>query len=83
MMQFVSLEKESKDPEFQKRYLKLVDEESTPVRPIEMEKLVRELHRDTEVVALFKRKGDECMIARPCNYCTYAFSAATAFCAFM
>jgi hypothetical protein len=30
-----------------------------------MQKLVRELLRDTEIVALFKRISDECMIARP------------------
>ncbi len=36
-------------------------------------------------VTLFKRISDECMIAKawPCNYCTYVFSAATAFCALM
>ena len=56
---------ESQDPEFQKEYLKLVGEEPTLVMPNEMEKLVRELPRDTEIVALFKRISDECMIARP------------------
>jgi len=35
--------RESKDPEFQKEYLKLVGEEPTSVMPDEMEKLVREL----------------------------------------
>jgi hypothetical protein len=30
---------ESQDPEFQKEYLKLVGEESTPVMPSEMERL--------------------------------------------
>jgi len=76
---------ESQDPEFQKECLRPIDEEPTRVMPNEMEKLVRELPRDTEIVALFKRISDECMIAKvwPCNYCTYAFSAATAFCAFM
>ncbi|HUF42307.1 MAG TPA: hypothetical protein VMR20_10140, partial [Verrucomicrobiae bacterium] len=44
-----------KDPEFQKDYLKLVGEEPTPVMPEEMEKLVRELPRDQEIVALFKK----------------------------
>jgi hypothetical protein len=38
--------RESKDPEFQKEYLKLVDEEPTPVMPNEIEKLVSELPRD-------------------------------------
>jgi hypothetical protein len=55
----------SKDPEFQKGYLNLIDEEPTRVMPNEMEKLVRELSRDTEIVTLFKRISDECMIARP------------------
>ncbi len=44
-----------KDPEFHKDYLKLVGEEPTPVMPDEMEKLVRELPRDPEIVALFKK----------------------------
>ena len=35
----------SKDPEFQKEYLKLVGEEPTSVMPDEMEKLIRELPR--------------------------------------
>jgi hypothetical protein len=37
---------ESQDPEFQKVYLKLIDEEPTRVMPNDMEKLVRELPRD-------------------------------------
>jgi hypothetical protein len=61
---------ESQDPEFQKEYLNLVDEEPTSVMPNEMEKLIKELPRDTEIVALFKRISDESMIARPCN-CLY------------
>jgi tripartite-type tricarboxylate transporter receptor subunit TctC len=47
-----------KDPEFQKDYLKLVGEAPTPVMPDEMEKLVRELPRDPEIVALFKKIND-------------------------
>jgi len=39
----VARKKESKDPEYQKGYLKLADEDPTPVMPCEMEKLVREL----------------------------------------
>jgi Cation transporting ATPase, C-terminus len=39
-------ESESQDSEFQKKYLKLVGEEPTPVMPNEMEKLVRELPPD-------------------------------------
>jgi hypothetical protein len=60
-------ESESQDPEFQKEYLKLIGEEPTSVMPNDMEKLVRELPRYTEIVALFKRISDECMIVRPCN----------------
>ena len=37
---------ESQDPEFQKVYLKLIDEEPTPVIPNEIEKLISELPRD-------------------------------------
>ena len=48
---------ESQDPEFQKEYLKLVGEEPTLVMPNEMEKLVRELPRDTEIVALLKAES--------------------------
>jgi hypothetical protein len=50
--------------EFQEEYLKPVDEEP-PFMPNEMETFVRQLPRDTEIVALFKRISDECMIARP------------------
>jgi hypothetical protein len=46
MIQFVSFESESQDPEFQKVYLKLIDEEPTPVIPNEIEKLISELPRD-------------------------------------
>jgi hypothetical protein len=52
-------------PEFQKEYLNLVGEGPASVTPDEIEKLVRELPRDTEIVTLFKRISDECMIARP------------------
>ena len=47
-----------KDPEFHKDYLKLVGEEPTPVMPDEMEKLIKELPRDPETVALFKKIND-------------------------
>ena len=56
---------ESKKLEFQKEDLKLVGAESTSVMPDEMENLVKEPPRDSEIVALFKRISDECMIARP------------------
>jgi len=67
MMQFVSLEKENVRIRSSERILKLVDGEPTPVMPNEIEKLIRELPRDPEIVTLFKRISDECMIARPCN----------------
>ena len=47
-----------KDPEFHKDYLKLVGEEPTPVMPDKMEKLIKELPRDPEIVALFKKIND-------------------------
>ena len=66
MIEFLPLERENQDPGFQKEYLKFVDEESTSVTPDEIEKLVRELPRDPEIVELFKAEiSDECMIARP------------------
>jgi hypothetical protein len=47
MIQFVSLGKvEKQDPDFQKEYLKLIDEDPTPVMPNEIEKLVSELPGD-------------------------------------
>jgi tripartite-type tricarboxylate transporter receptor subunit TctC len=44
-----------KDPEFYKEYKKMVGEEPTPIMPEEMEKLVRELPRDPELIELFKK----------------------------
>ena len=55
----VSLKGKCYDPEFQKEYLKLVDEKLTSVMTSEMERLVREFLRDTEIVALFRRISDE------------------------
>ena len=46
--------RESKDPEFQKGYLKPIDEEPTRVMPNAMEKFLSELPRTTEIVALFQ-----------------------------
>ena len=46
------------DPEFQKDYLKLVGEAPTPVMPEDMERLVKDLARDPEIVALFKKIND-------------------------
>ena len=45
-----------KDPEFHKEYDdQLVGEEPAPVMPEEMERLVKELPRDPEIVELFKK----------------------------
>ena len=44
-----------KDPEFHKEYNKLVGEEPTPVMPDEMERLIKELPKDPEIVELFKK----------------------------
>ena len=43
------------DPEFHKEYKKMVGEEPTPILPEEMEKLVKELPRDPEIIDLFKK----------------------------
>jgi tripartite-type tricarboxylate transporter receptor subunit TctC len=53
-----AITKTFRDPEFHKEYVKLVGEEPTPVMPDEMEKLIRELPRDPETVALFKKIND-------------------------
>jgi tripartite-type tricarboxylate transporter receptor subunit TctC len=50
-----AMRKVFKDPDFHKDYLKLVGEEPTPITADEMEKLIRELPRDPEIVALFKK----------------------------
>jgi len=62
---FLSLLEELCAPSRLRTCLNLIDEDPTSVRPNEIEKLVSELSRDTEIVALFKRISDECMIARP------------------
>ena len=42
------------DPDFHKEYRKLTGDEATPLLPEELEKVIRELPRDPEVVELFK-----------------------------
>lgn len=44
-----------KDPEFQKEYKKMVGEEPTPILGEEMERTIKELPRDPEIVELFKK----------------------------
>ena len=43
------------DPEFFKEYKKMVGEEPTPIMPEGMEKLVKDLPRDPEIIDLFKK----------------------------
>jgi len=43
------------DAEFHKEYKKLTGDEATPLIPEEMEKAIRELPRDREIVELFKK----------------------------
>jgi tripartite-type tricarboxylate transporter receptor subunit TctC len=43
------------DPGFHKEYKKLVGDEPTPLTPEEMDKAIRELPRDREIVELFKK----------------------------
>ncbi|MBM4259988.1 MAG: hypothetical protein FJ143_04735 [Deltaproteobacteria bacterium] len=44
-----------KDPEFQKEYKKMVGEEPSPILGEDMERTIRELPRDPEIVELFKK----------------------------
>lgn len=43
------------DPEFYKEHVKLLSEEPTPLLPEENQKAIRELPRDAETIALYKR----------------------------
>lgn len=43
------------DPEFRKEYKKMVGEEPTPIHPEEMDKLIKDLPRDPEIIDLFKK----------------------------
>jgi len=53
-----SLNKTLNDPEFHKEFKKLMGREPTPMTGEEVEKAVRELPRDTEVIALYKKLAD-------------------------
>lgn len=44
-----------KDPEFQKEYKKMVGEEPSPILGEDMERTIRDLPRDPEIVELFKK----------------------------
>jgi hypothetical protein len=54
--------RESGSRSVRKKHLKLVHEELKRVMPNEIEKLVSELQRDIEIVALIKTISDECKI---------------------
>jgi len=43
------------DPEFHKEYKNMVGEEPTPILPEDMDKLIKDLPRDPEIVELFKK----------------------------
>ncbi len=50
-----ALAKTFKDPEFHKEYKRLIGDDPTPLLREEMEKSIRELPRDVEIVDLFKK----------------------------
>jgi tripartite-type tricarboxylate transporter receptor subunit TctC len=50
-----AMRKTFNDPEFYAEFKKLVGEEPTPLMPEELEKAVRELPRDKEVIELFNK----------------------------
>ena len=50
-----AMRKAYQDPEFHKEFKKLSGFEASPIMPDEMEKAIRELPRDRETVALFKK----------------------------
>jgi tripartite-type tricarboxylate transporter receptor subunit TctC len=61
-----AMRKTFNDPEFHAEFKKLVGEEPTPLLPEELEKAIRELPRDREVVELFnKLSGAEALPPRP------------------
>jgi tripartite-type tricarboxylate transporter receptor subunit TctC len=50
-----AMRKTFSDPGFQKEYKKLTGDDATPLLPEELEKVIRELPRDPEIVELFKK----------------------------
>lgn len=50
-----AMRKTFKDPEFFKEYRKIAGEDPTPLMPEAHEKAIRDLPRDPETVALFKK----------------------------
>lgn len=53
-----AMEKTFKDPGFRQDFRKLMGRDPTPLTGEEVEKVVRELPRDAEVIALYKRLAD-------------------------
>ena len=53
-----AMTKALKDPEFQKDFKKLMATDATPLTGEELESAVRELPRDPEIVALYKKMAD-------------------------
>jgi tripartite-type tricarboxylate transporter receptor subunit TctC len=53
-----AMEKTFKDPGFQQEFKKLMGREPTPLTGEEVQKAVRELPRDSEVIALYKKLAD-------------------------
>jgi tripartite-type tricarboxylate transporter receptor subunit TctC len=54
-----AMRKASKDPEFHREYKKLTGEDPDPLMPEEMEKAIREMPRDAEVIDLLKKLSGE------------------------
>ena len=48
-----------RDPEFQKEFKKMMTTDPTPLTGEEMEVAIRELPRDAETVALYKKMADQ------------------------
>ena len=53
-----------KDPGFHQEYKKLTGDEATPLLPDEMEKAIKELPRDREIVELFRRSREVVLCRR-------------------
>ncbi|MGH8546870.1 MAG: hypothetical protein ACREX3_25305, partial [Gammaproteobacteria bacterium] len=51
----VAMRKAFKDPEFHEEFKKTTGEEPTPLMPETMEKAIKDLPRDAELVGLFKK----------------------------
>jgi hypothetical protein len=54
-----AMRKALKDADFHREYKKLTGEEPDPLMPEEMEKAIREMPRDAEVIDLLKKLSSE------------------------